>query len=237
MDDVGAPNIDAVNCNELAIAVGTEDAREVPIPLEPVTDETAEGETDEVTARERDDPLDKLPVTEVCETDASDCTTLEMVAADTDVVAIPDVTDGIAEVEMEVEVPTSEIDDPLDKIPVDEETDVSEDCAPIERPARGIEVVPAPDIVDCADVAIAVEAEDTEGLVDVADVRDGPEVLEVEVDAAAEMDNGIDEGDSAAVLADDGITKVACTEPGVDVTSTVVNEDAVGVTVRRAEEV
>ena len=210
----------------------------MPIPLEPVTDEAAEVETEGVTARERDDPLDKLPVTEDCETDVrEDCTTLEMVAADTDVVAIPDVTDGIAEVEMEVEVPTSEIDDPLDKIPVDEETDVSEDCAPIERPAREIEVVPAPDVVDCADVAIAVEAEDTDELEDVADVRDDPEVLEVDVDTAAEMDNAVDEGDSVAVVADEGITKVACTEPGVDVTSTVVNEDAVGVTVRRAEEV
>jgi len=177
-------------------------------------------------------------VTEGCETDArEDCTTLEMVAADTDVVAIPDVTDGIAEVEMEVEVPTSEIDDPLDKIPVDEETDVSEDCAPTETPVRVIEVVPAPTAVDSADVAITIEAEDTAELVDVADVRDDPEVIDVDVDTAAEMDNGVDEGDSVAVLADDGITNVACTEPGVDVTSTVVNEEAVGVTVRRAEEV
>ena len=210
----------------------------MPIPLEAVTDEIAKVETEGVTVSERDNPLDKLPVTEDWETDArEDCTTLEMVAADTDVVAIPDVTDGIAEVEMEVEVPTSEIDDPLDKIPVDEETDVSEDCAPIERPAKGIEVVPAPDVVDCADVAIAVEAEDTEELEDVADVRDDPEVLEVDVDTAAEMDNAVDEGDSVAVLADEGIAKVACTEPGVDVTSTVVNEDAVGVTFKCAEEV
>ena len=212
----------------------------MPIPLEAVTDEIAKVETEGVTVSERDNPLDKLPVTEDWETDArEDCTTLEMVAADTDVVASPDVTDGIAEVEKEVDIPTCERDDPLDKIPVEEdcERDASEDCTPLEMPAAGIEVVPTPDVVTCTDVAITVEAEDTEELEDVADVRDDPEVLEVDVDTAAEMDNAVDEGDSVAVLADEGIAKVACTEPGVDVTSTVVNEDAVGVTFKCAEEV